>query len=98
MELWVDFLIMTFLKANWFTPQGIRSIRTISIINIVFTLISASSGGNISVWGHMGGLVFGIILTYLLIPDYPNSLQRYKDHIDPRGPQEGRKSLLIWMM
>lgn len=83
-------LIMTFLKANWFTPQGIRSIRTISIINIVFTLISASAGGNISVWGHMGGLAFGIVLTYLLIPDYPNSLERYKDHIDPRGPQDGK--------
>ena len=80
-------LILTFLKPNWFHPMAIRSIRTISLINI---LITFALGGVLSFWGHMGGLIVGIILTYLLIPDYPNSRTRYKEHTNMRQTSDGR--------
>lgn len=73
-------LILTFLKPNWFSPYGIRSIRMISLINIIFTF---ALGGIISTWGHIGGLIAGIVLTYLLIPDLPNSKERYQSHTQP---------------
>ncbi|BCR36789.1 rhomboid family intramembrane serine protease [Mariniplasma anaerobium] len=84
-------LILTFLKANWFSPYGIRSIRMISIINIVFTL---TLSGAVSVQGHLGGLVSGIILTYLFIPDLPNSKQRYQDHINPNNQVHNGKIII----
>ncbi len=84
-------LILTFLKANWFSPYGIRSIRTISIINIVFTL---TLNKFISVEGHLGGLVFGIILTYLLIPDLPNSRQTYQMHTNPHQQTHSGKIII----
>jgi len=80
-------LILTFLKPNWFHPMAIRSIRTISLINI---LITFALGGVLSFWGHMGGLIVGIIITYLFIPDYPNSRTRYKEHTNMRQTSDGR--------
>ena len=80
-------LILTFLKPNWFSPYGIRSIRSISLINIVFTFIL---GGVLSFWGHIGGFVIGIIITYLFIPDYPNTRTRYKEHTNMRQTSDGR--------
>jgi rhomboid protease GluP len=73
-------LILTFLKSNWFSPYGIRSIRMISIINIVFTL---TLSGSVSVQGHIGGLISGIILTYLFIPDVPFSKHIYQSRNNP---------------
>lgn len=70
-------LILTFLKANWFSPRGIRSIRTMTLINVIFTLTLSDF---VSIQGHLGGLVFGIILTYLLIPELPNSRRTYQMH------------------
>lgn len=80
-------LILTFLKPNWFSPYGIRSIRMISFINIVFTI---ALGGVLSFWGHTGGLISGIILTYLFIPDYPNSKERYQRHTQTNQYKDGR--------
>lgn len=81
-------LILTFIKPNWFNPHGIRSIRTVSLINIVFTF---AFSGTLSVWGHMGGLLFGIALTFLLIPNQPNTRrQRYQDPPPSRPFDDGR--------
>jgi rhomboid protease GluP len=80
-------LILTFLKTNWFSPYGIRSIRSISIINIVFTF---ALGGVLSFWGHIGGLIAGIILTYLFMPDSPNIKNPYQQQSQPNQYDDGR--------
>ncbi|MFA6801199.1 MAG: rhomboid family intramembrane serine protease [Acholeplasmataceae bacterium] len=57
-------LVLTYKKPSLFSPYGIRSIRTLVVINIFFTFI----GFNISIFGHIGGFFTGIILMYLLSP------------------------------
>lgn len=84
-------LILTFLKANWFSPQGLRSIRTMTLINIIFTL---SLRNFVSVQGHLGGLFFGIILTYLFIPALPNSRQTYQMHNNPNQKTHSGKIII----
>lgn len=80
-------LILTYLKSNWFSPYGIRSIRSISLINIVLTF---ALGGVLSFWGHIGGFIVGIIMTFLFIPDHPNSQTRYKENPQMRQTRDGR--------
>jgi rhomboid protease GluP len=84
-------LILTFIKPNWFSPYGIRSIRMISIINIVFTLTLSAA---VSVQGHLGGLISGIILTYLFIPDVPFSKQRYQSDNNPNNQVHNGKIII----
>lgn len=58
-------LVLTYLKPHWFTAYGIRNIRTLVIINLAFTFIISY----ISVYGHIGGFVTGMILIYFLMPN-----------------------------
>ncbi len=60
-------LVLTFLRANWFHPQAIRQIRNLALINIVLTFAIR----NISIAGHIGGLVIGIALFYFITPKRP---------------------------
>jgi rhomboid protease GluP len=60
-------LLLTFLKPKWFSPQAIRSIRQLVLINLVLTFAIPF----ISIPGHIGGLIAGIILFYFMIPDEP---------------------------
>lgn len=60
-------LMITFLRPHWFTPQSVRSIRMMMIINLGITIVIP----NISVAGHIGGLVMGIALIWLLLPKDP---------------------------
>ena len=53
--------IMTFMKNNFLNIQTIKSIRYLTFINIFFTLLIPS----ISVEGHLGGLISGLIIYYL---------------------------------
>jgi rhomboid protease GluP len=60
-------LILTFTKPRWFTQQGIKSIRQLMIINLIFTFIIPF----ISILAHVGGLIAGSIIIYFLTPDLP---------------------------
>lgn len=60
-------LVLTYVKTSWFHPMTIKNIRTIAVINIIFTFLMP----NISRLGHIGGFVSGAILIYFLTPDKP---------------------------
>ncbi|TNF08040.1 MAG: rhomboid family intramembrane serine protease [Bacillota bacterium] len=69
--------ILISLRQNWFPPQAAKSIRSIIVINLILTFVIPS----ISVEGHLGGLIMGIILIFPLIPKYPYFMMknpRYK--------------------
>jgi rhomboid protease GluP len=63
--------LLTLKKETWFMPQTIKSIRNLMFINLIFTFIVPF----ISIPGHLGGLLFGIILMYFIIPDLPYYLK-----------------------
>jgi len=54
--------IMLF-RADLMDPRSAASIRSILIINIVFTFIAP----NISIYGHIGGVVAGFMISFLFI-------------------------------
>lgn len=60
-------LYITFIKPHWFTYQSVRTIRTLTVINIIFTFLIP----NISVVGHLGGLGVGLLLSTIFIPEKP---------------------------
>jgi len=71
-------LFITFARPNWFTPQSVRSIRLMILINLIFTFVIS----NISIAGHIGGLVLGLLLSLILIPKKPDFTRfiRQYDH------------------
>ena len=66
-------LVLTFKKPNWFTAQGIKSIRQLMVLNLVFTFLI----NEISVEGHIGGLIGGTIIVFLLIPEIPYFIRKH---------------------
>jgi rhomboid protease GluP len=64
-------LMLSIRKKSWFNPRGIQSIRTLVVINLIFTFTIP----NISIPGHIGGLVAGILLFLLISPDKPYYLK-----------------------
>lgn len=69
-------LMLSFKKKSWFNPRGIQSIRTLVVINLIFTFTIPG----ISVLGHLGGLLAGIILFLFMTPQKPYYL-RYIERI-----------------
>lgn len=70
-------LMLTFIRTHWFSDHQIRNIRQLMILNVIFTFIVP----NISILGHLGGLVAGLLLILLLSPkrpDYRNKLTKEK--------------------
>ena len=61
-------LLLTFTRPNWFPKPTVKSIRTLTIINLVFTILMP----NISVLGHLGGFITGILLALILTPKKPH--------------------------
>ena len=57
-------LLLTYRKPEWFHPLQIRNIRSIALINLIFTFLMP----NISVLGHLGGFAVGVALAYFLSP------------------------------
>jgi rhomboid protease GluP len=65
-------LMLTFLRSTWFSDQTIRSIRQLMIINLILTFAIP----NISIAGHVGGLVMGIALFFVIAPKRPYIYQK----------------------
>ena len=74
-------LYLTIYKRDWFSPRDISSIRSLILINVVFTFIVP----NISTSAHLGGLASGFILASLLNPSryYSGRSQGFNDPYDP---------------
>ena len=71
------FILIT-LRPNWFPPQIAKSIRGLIIINLILTI--AIPG--ISIEGHLGGLIAGSLIIFLMIPKIPHFIRK-----DPRFNQ-----------
>lgn len=59
--------MLTILRKHWFYPKAISSIQQLMVLNLVLTLIIP----NISVYGHLGGLLMGVILFFFITPEHP---------------------------
>lgn len=70
-------LLYTFSKKEWFSPPQIKSIRSMVIINLIFTFLMPS----ISVLGHIGGFVSGLVLAYLFTLGKPRFKKTYKKDV-----------------
>ncbi len=65
-------LYLTFVRPAWFQGTAIRQIRQLVIINLVLTFAIP----NISVTGHIGGFLSGLLLITLLVPKHPDYLRK----------------------
>jgi rhomboid protease GluP len=78
-------LFITFVRKNWFTPTSVRSIRTMIVVNFSITFLLPS----ISVWGHLGGFLFGFLLSLGMIPQTPAFVQ--KAQMDFQSTDDGEE-------
>ncbi len=73
-------LFITFYKRDMLSPQDIQSIRGLIFVNIIFTFL----GGNISIPGHIGGIVSGFLLSFLILkkdkPVYYDSFNTFNQN------------------
>ncbi len=72
--LWV-----TIHRSSWLDPNDISAIKTFVLINVIFTFI----GGNISIPGHIGGLIAGYLLAMIIPINRPYTSRRNKMFNDP---------------
>jgi rhomboid protease GluP len=65
-------LYLTYVRPTWFQGTAIRQIRQLVIINLVLTFAIP----NISVTGHIGGFLAGLLLITLLVPKNPDYIRK----------------------
>mgnify|MGYP001058900385 CR=1 FL=1 len=65
-------LYLTYVRPTWFQGAAIRQIRQLVIINLVLTFAIP----NISVTGHIGGFLAGLLLITLLVPKNPDYIKK----------------------
>lgn len=82
--------LLTFIRSTWFHPRTIRSIRFMVAINVFFTLTSMISNGSISVWGHAGGFIIGLITLYIMMPKQPYQSNRGAPYQQRPSSHHGR--------
>ncbi len=76
------FLYLTMRHPDWFAPSDISSIRGLIILNVVFTFLYP----NISIPGHIGGLMAGFLVAMALpYPGGPGGGRRRRGFEDPYG-------------
>ncbi|MBU0996461.1 MAG: rhomboid family intramembrane serine protease [Firmicutes bacterium] len=68
-------LVITFVRPYWFTPRSVQSIRSLMVLNLVITFLIP----NVSIAGHIGGLVSGGLLILLLLPKKPYFLRNVRE-------------------
>ena len=74
------FLYLVVNHKEWFDPRDISGIKGLIFINVVFTFL----GANISVAGHIGGLIAGYAIATLMYMNQGKDLRRRrKDFEDP---------------
>ena len=80
---------------NAFGPLGQRRLYNILVVigyNIALTLVAPS----IDVWGHLGGLVAGAVLSWWLMPRYAVALtDRGPALVDANQPRQWTRALVI---
>lgn len=59
--------MLTILRKRWFHQRTIRSIQQLMAINLILTFVVA----RISILGHLGGLVMGVLLFFIITPERP---------------------------
>ncbi len=83
--------LMTYIRSSWFHPRTIRSIRFMVAINLFITFASMISDGSISVWGHAGGFLVGLVVVYFMMPKEPYiTNRRYRPQPKPETSHYGR--------
>jgi len=60
-------LYITFQEPHWFPPASVRSIRTLMVLNLMFTFLIPG----VSIAGHLGGLAIGVLAMIALMPKTP---------------------------
>ncbi len=72
-------LWITIHRSRWLDPSDISAIKTFVIINVVFTFL----GANISIPGHIGGLISGYLLAVIIPINRPYQSRRNRMFNDP---------------